>query len=74
MRWVDGDLLYTERCGGRGATVLASVAMVWLLNLFHFMGGIDGTASGEGCLLQHKMIWLLFTQFAIIIYYPKGCG
>lgn len=51
--WVKGypvmSLGFTQIPLGGFGTVLAALAMLWLINLYNFLDGIDGIAAAQGC-------------------------
>lgn len=55
---------------GLVGTLLAAVYLVWMLNLYNFMDGIDGIASIEAitvCLCAAGLYWLTgFGQYAVL--------
>jgi Fuc2NAc and GlcNAc transferase len=60
--WLGGGLEVALPHGsvaiGRSGQLLALLAMVWFLNLFNFMDGIDGIAAGEAVFLAFAGAWL----------------
>jgi Fuc2NAc and GlcNAc transferase len=47
---------------GLGGYILGSIGIVWSINLFNFMDGIDGLASSQAVLIFGTAAWLLAVQ------------
>jgi Fuc2NAc and GlcNAc transferase len=62
LYWLGGPLLIALPLGpvviGWPAQLLALLALVWFLNLFNFMDGIDGIAAGEAVFVAFAGAWL----------------
>jgi len=67
--WVSGvPIIYAlgvEVNLGFAGNILAVLGLIWLLNLYNFMDGIDGIAAGEA-------VCVLFFAAAIALYFDLG--
>jgi len=67
--WVAGvpivNALGVEVNLGFAGNILAVLSLIWLLNLYNFMDGIDGIATGEA-------VCVLFFAVAIALYFDLG--
>lgn len=66
LYWIGGPLAIPWPSGvlsiGWPVKLLAMLAMVWFLNLFNFMDGIDGIAASEAIFIACSGAWLATTS------------